>query len=336
MLLLAAVTLLPSLNARGQSAGAFSRMGFGARGIALGNALVADVSGSASPYYNPALAPFTSGQNLQVSVALLSFDRTLQFLQLAAPLQQRAGFAVGLIHAAVSNIDGRDAGGFHTADLSIDEYAGFLVFGIRLGGRVTGGIGLQMFRSDLSEGLKAVNSIGLDVGFTVKISEKTYLGLVLDDLLARYTWDTSGLNGSGGKTTTDRFPLRMRIGLMRSFLEERLRLFAEYESRVSVLEHVSSSVGFLGDEPVQFTDRTRLTFQENRFRFGAEYQILEQISVRGGLEQLGADALEGVRPATGFMIEQTVGMLKARFEYAFALESQASGMMHLLSLRLFL
>ena len=52
--------------------------------------------------------------------------------------------------------------------------------------------------------------------------------------------------------------------------------------------------------------------------------------------QLGDEVFGGVRPSAGFMIEQTVGELDARFEYAFSVESPASGTMHLLTLRLFL
>ena len=114
-----------------QYAGSFSRVGFGARGISLGNGLAGDARSGTTPYYNPAFAPLGVGQNIVASVASLSFDRSLQFLQLSAPLQKKAGFALGLIHASVSNIDGRDKSGFHTANLSVDEYAGFLAFGLK-------------------------------------------------------------------------------------------------------------------------------------------------------------------------------------------------------------
>jgi len=74
-----------SFEAMGQSAGAFSRIGFGARGIAMGNAVGADASGGTSPYYNPALATAIQRQNIDATVGLLSFDRSIQFLQLSSP-----------------------------------------------------------------------------------------------------------------------------------------------------------------------------------------------------------------------------------------------------------
>ena len=54
---LLATTLLPAQNAG--RAGAFARIGFGARGIGMGNAVTAVTSGDISTYYNPALSAFS-------------------------------------------------------------------------------------------------------------------------------------------------------------------------------------------------------------------------------------------------------------------------------------
>ena len=152
LLLIVVILALGAADVHAQSAGAFSRMGFGARGVAMSNALVADASGQASPYYNPALAPFIPQQSLDASAALMTLDRELQFLQFATPLRPRAGIAVGLIHASVSDIDGRDGSGYHTQNFSTDEYALFIAFGVRVSRRVTVGFGLQFFRADYFEG----------------------------------------------------------------------------------------------------------------------------------------------------------------------------------------
>ena len=233
-------------DVRAQAVGAFARMGFGARGVAMGNGLVADAFGDASPYYNPALAPFASRQNLAASAAFLSRDRELQFLQFAAPLRPRAGIALGLIHAGVSDIDGRDASGYHTENLSTDEFAFFLAFGTRLGGRATAGVGLQIFRADYLDELEPVVSIGLDLGLTVRVTEHLHLGLAADDLLARYSWDTSPIYDEEGRTTRDRFPSRLRLGGAYALMEGRVRLMAEVESRVASAETRTRQSGLSG------------------------------------------------------------------------------------------
>ncbi len=243
------LALMPVANAWGQSAGTFSRMGFGARGMALGNALAADVRGDASPYYNPALAPQATRQHIMASKAFMRFDRGMQFLQFATPIQPSAGLAVGLIHAGVSHIDGRDASGYHTQMYSTDEFAFFLAFGTHLGQRLSVGVGLQLFRTDLLDEIEPVHSIGIDVGVMVDVTDRLRLAFVVDDLLARYSWDTSGLYGAEGGTTSDRFPLRLRVGASYGMLGDRLQLLAEYESRFSDLEYRVRSMQRIGSVP---------------------------------------------------------------------------------------
>ncbi|KAB2846067.1 MAG: hypothetical protein F9K45_02655, partial [Melioribacteraceae bacterium] len=60
--------------------GAFSRMGFGARGMGMGNAMSAVKYGSIVSYYNPALSAFQEKNNFHTSYSFLSLDRSLNFL----------------------------------------------------------------------------------------------------------------------------------------------------------------------------------------------------------------------------------------------------------------
>ena len=323
-------------EARGQSAGAFSRMGFGARGMAMGNALVADAFADGAPYYNPALAPFAGGQSLEASAALLSLDRELQFLQFSTNLEPRAGIAGGLIHAGVSNIDGRDNSGYHTRDYSTDEFAFFLAFGTHLSSRLTAGVGLQLFRADYFDELEPVNSIGIDVGLTYRLLEDLQIGFAVDDLLARYSWDTSDLYGTAGSRTSDRFPVRLRLGGAYRLMEGRAQVTAEYESRITSSEHRVRTVEIVGDVPMENIDSEVLSVHSSRLRVGAEYRASGAFTLRGGVDRIGADALEGVTPSLGFMVEQPVGPLRARGEYAFVLEPYSAGSMHLITLRIFL
>lgn len=336
LLLIALVMALAAADASAQAAGAFARMGFGARGVAMSNALVADASGYASPYYNPALAPFIVGQSLDASAALMTLDRELQFLQFATPLRPRAGIAAGLIHAGVSDIDGRDGSGYHTGTFSTNEYALFIAFGVKMSQRATVGFGLQFFRADLFDDLSPVNSIGLDLGLSVGVTEALRLGVVVDDLLARYSWDTSDLLGSSGRTTSDRFPTRLRLGGSYHLLGRRLLLTAEYESRFTSAEVRTRDIRLIGDTPREVFESERLTVHDSRLRIGAEYQPMAAFAVRGGIGRLADSEFGGIRPSAGFMVEQALGSLLARAEYAFVLEPYALGTMHLITIRFFL
>ncbi len=242
------IVLSGAVVAHAQEAGVFARMGLDARALALGQALVADVEGAAA-YYNPALAVFTNQPALALSTALMALDRELQSAQLATRMPPRAGIAVVLRHAGVRNIDGRDASGYHTQTYSTDEYTLLVAFGTQVSDRLTLGLGLQFFRADLFEGLRPVQSIGLDVGVLYRVSETLHLGLAVDDLLARYTWNSADLYGpQQGSTTSDRFPVRVRLGASWTAPAGRLRLLGEYEASFTSVEVRRRRVQLAGRE----------------------------------------------------------------------------------------
>ena len=332
---IALMTLIPLAASSAQSAGVLARMGFGARGIAVGNALAGDASGLASPWYNPALAPYTIDQNLSLSAALMTQDRQLQFVELSTPLQPRAGIAAGLIHAGVRNIDLRDDSGYHTGTATTDDYAFFIAFGVRVNSRASVGIGLQLFRSDLHPDIEPVQTIGLDVGLSFQALPQLHLGIVLDDLLARYSWDTSTLY-SGGGTTSDIFPTRIRLGAAWESLDGQLQIMAEYESQFSRREIRESGVALAGLTLQEFSTRRELTLHSTGIRLGAEYQLVPILSVRGGLSRLEESHRGGPQPTAGFMVEQALGLLVARIEYTVLLEPWALGTMHIATIRFFL
>lgn len=315
--------------------GSFARNGFSARGIAMGNALVADLSGDASPYYNPALAPYQTGQSLSASAAFLSMDRELQFLQFATPIRPSAGIAVGLIHAGVNDIDGRDASGYHTQTLSTDEFALFLAFGNRFGDRLSAGTALKLYRADVLDVVEPTLTLGVDAGITYAVSPALHVGLVVGDLLARYSWDTSQAL-EGGRSTTDRFPVRIRIGGMVRLLDDRFHLTAEYESRFTTRQQRIRVPTTAGPSVSTAFETESLLLHGSRLRVGGAYRFVEVFTVRGGLNRIGAGDLEGLRPSAGFGVEQPLGNLDVRASYAVVLEPYVRDGMHLLSLQIFL
>ena len=333
--LLLAACLLAPLTAHAQYAGAFARYGFGARALSMGSALTADVFGGASPYHNPALAPDLPQQALDASAALMTFDRQLQHLQFAAPLQPRAGIAGGIVHAGVSDIDGRDASGYHTQDYATDEYLFFLTFGVRFSSRVTAGVGLRLYRSDLFDGVRPPTSLGLSVGLTAKLSERLALGVAADDLLAGYDWDTSDVLGEGAGGVSDAFPTRLRAGAAYSLAGGRGVVSAEVEAQLETAEirevrGIGTSVGF----PVVEVSREELRLSTVLLRVGGELWLAEPFALRAGYDRLGAGDFGEALPSAGFAIKQRFGDLDARVDYAAMLEPYGVGTMHSVTLHL--
>jgi hypothetical protein len=154
----------------------------------------------------------------------------------------------------------------------------------------------------------------------------------VEDLLARYNWETSGVFGEGGKTTRDEFPTSIRLGASYALLDGRAQIVAEYESAFSVLEHRRFEVVSVGGAPVELATSEELTRYDYRFRAGGEYLLSDAFGLRLGVDQIGDD-LDGVKPAAGFMIRQPIGELQVNFDYAFVIEPYAVGSLHFLTLR---
>ncbi len=313
--------------------GAFARLGFGARGMALGNALVADPSADVSPHYNPALLPSASGQRISASAALLSFDRELQFLEFTAPLGPTAGIGLSLTHAGVNDIDGRNADGARTETLSTDEFALSLAFGNRFADRVSVGTALTLYQSNLVPEVDPVRGFGIDIGVGVQATDRLHLAATVNDLLARYEWDASPI---GGGSHTDRFPLRVRLGASYTLLGERLRLLGEVESRYTTRERRGTGVLVTSTGPQQQTRTESFRRHDLRGRLGASFRAVEILSVRAGVDRVGVDGTSGLRPSAGFGVRQAIGDLDLRISYTATLEPYVRTVMNTGTVELFL
>ena len=341
-LALLAVIIASPAAAQGAGAGAFARMGMGARSLAL-PAQVADRSGYASPYLNPALAPFQPAQGVELSAGLLAFDRSWEAVQVAAPLEPVSGFAGGVVHGGVDNIDGRDASGYPTdgpnedGTLRADEYAFFATFGTQFSGRVSGGAGLRLYRTELFEGVDAPTAIGVSLGLSAQLSESVSAGLVVDDLFARYEYSSTG---SVSASATDYFPTRVRGGLAlgrgdRGDGQPRVTVAAEAELFVQRADALRpDGVDVIGTEPAPTTREVEVTLADVLGRLGAEIWLTDGFAARAGLDRIGAGDVQELRPSGGFGIEQRVGELDLRVDYAVVVEPYGAALMHLATVRL--
>jgi len=320
-------------TAQDTGTGAFTRLGFGARGMALGNALAADPSADASPHYNPALLPSASGQRVSASAALLSFDRELQFLEFATPLGPTAGIGLSFTHAGVSDIDGRNADGVHTETLSTDEFALSLSFGNRFADGVAVGTALTLYQSDLVPEVDPVRGFGVDLGVSVDATDRLRLAGTVHDLLAEYSWDASAV---GGSSHTDRFPVRVQLGASYGLLDERLRLLAEVESRYTERDRRVQDLLVTSTGPQQQARTESFLVHDLRGRVGASYQPVDILKVRAGLDRIGVDDASGLRPSAGFGVRQTVGDLDLRIHYTATLEPYVRTVMSTGTVELFL
>lgn len=307
LLLYICVASLAVASSSGQSAGsagAFARLGFGARGMGMGNAQSAVTSGAVSTYYNPALSPFAEQRTGMATFGILSFDRYLNFLSFTMPLPPHAGVSVGLINAGVRNIDGRDDDGFHTEDYSTSENQFYLSFANRVDEHVSLGVTIKLYYSKLFEDVKST-TVGFDAGLLVQLTDDLSAAAVLQDLNSKYRWDTKAIYGQSGKQSDDRFPNLRRIALA-------------YK--------LPQSLGIVDVELENSSEKT------NILRVGAEYFLAEQFTIRAGADRVEASSFAtGIKPTFGFTIKNPLSGWTPAVHYAYVVEGFAPHGMHIIT-----
>jgi hypothetical protein len=198
--------------------GSFTRMGFGSRGIAMGNAMTAVTTGDIVGYYNPAVSPFQDEHLINLSYSFLSFDRTLNFVSYTKnfkiPNQPEGGAGVTFswINEGVSNIDGRDADGFKIGDYSVSENQFLFAPAIRVSEKVSLGVGFKFYYSKLFTSVTST-SLGFDAGAIYIVNDKINVGFAARDIASKYQWNTNDIYGQNGTQTTDRFPTLYDFGV---------------------------------------------------------------------------------------------------------------------------
>ncbi len=300
--------------------GAFSRMGFGARGMGMGNALSAVTDGNLVSYYNPALSIFQENNSFQTSYSFLSLDRSLNFLNFTRKfdfysggdsdknkreLNSTAGISVGIINSGVSRIDGRDNAGNKTGDLSTSENQFFLGLANGFSKKLAIGIQLKFYYYHLYDQVSS-SAFGIDLGALYKLNEDWNISFVLTDLNSKYKWDTSPIYQQNGSTSDDKFPLLKKIGV--SYTNEKFGIIADAE-----FENSNGGTNIL--------------------RAGVEYNIFKDLFFRGGIDQFNLSNSDyPVNPSLGFSYFASVDNIKFGVDYAFVVEPYSSTDRHIVGI----
>lgn len=310
----------PKFTEINSKVGAFSRMGFGARGIGMGNAMSAVTTGNLVSYYNPALPSFQENNSFQSGYTFLSLDRSLNFLSFTRKFdfyskvnpkdtvpRATAGISFGIINAGVSGIDGRDNNGLSTGELSTSENQVFLSVSNRFSRKLSVGIAVKFYYYKLYEEITS-NGLGVDIGALYKVNDNWNISLMISDLNSEYDWDTSPIYQQQGLTSMDKFPVLNKIGL--SYYKPEIKLLA-------AIEFENSSAG------------------TNIIRLGAEYNIYDNLFLRGGFDQFNLSNIDaGIKPSLGFSYSKLLGDWLVGIDYAFMIEQYSSSDRHIIGVNI--
>ncbi len=311
----------PQTSKIASAPGSFSRMGFAARGIGMGNAMTSVTKGQLVSYYNPALVVFQEGNNANLGYTFLSMDRKLNFLNVGRSFKfykkdengkptdevhSTAGVSIGIINSGVGNIDGRDGSGLQTEIYSTSENQFFLSFGIKPSERVAIGLNAKMYYYSLFEKMSST-SLGFDFGMIVKITDDISVGAVISDLNSKYQWDSTPIYKEKGRSNTiDKFPLLKRVGAS-YMLPNNLGIVA--------VDFESSNYG------------------TNILKFGGEYNLLDYLKLRAGLDRLNLKNSDMIpKTSFGFQLNQSLWNLDFALNYAFVMEAYSPFDEHVISL----
>lgn len=331
-------TLMPVgtlLAQAGGFTGSFSRIGFGPRGMAMGNALTAVHHEGAYGYYNPALTAAPSDHiQLDFSSSAMRFDRQLHMVSAQFQLPPSAGISVALLNGRVGDIDGRTQSGYHTDTFSTNEYQVLTNFGIRFSETFWGGVGIKFNLSDFHSDVSSETSVGLDAGF-YKQAGPLGIGLTVQDLFAKTNYDTSNLFGNNvGGTRSNSYPTRIKLGGSYIYNPE-LLLSAEYEIQVLSSELKTAATSLVEGRPVTSNERTEVTTNTQIARIGARYHLHPRVTLRTGLvaQDMNNDNFN-LQPTAGFSLHLPFDQFSPTIDYAFVREPSNISTMHVFSIRL--
>ena len=310
----------PQFSEMGARVGAFSRMGFGARGIGMGNAMSAVITGELVSYYNPAVTAFQDNNSVHAGYSFLSIDRNLNFLSFTRRFdfyskkdssvenpkpRNSAGVSLGVINAGVDNIDGRDNNGLPTGELSTSENQFYIALANRFSEKLSIGITAKFYYYKLYKDINT-SSLGFDIGAIYRVNNEFTVSLAVVDINSKYKWDTSPVYDQNGVISEDKFPNLRKVGV--SYFNKNIGLLA-------ALEFENSSA------------------ETNILRAGVEYNIYEGLFLRGGIDQFNLSNTDWlVKPTVGFSFYKSFGNFILGVDYAFMIEQYSSADRHIIGL----
>lgn len=300
----------------GSYAGAFSRMGFSARGLAMSNSGVSDIFGDISGINNPALSSFQNEGKVDLGYTFLNLDRRLNFLgftkKFKLPKQDKGGAGITLawINAGVSDIDGRDNDTRQIGMFSTFENEFYFGTGFLLSEFVSVGVGFKLYYAKLFEEVTST-SFALDFGGVYKANDNLAFGISVKDIGAKYEWQTSQLYGSNGNTTEDKFPVLLDLGAT-YFLKKKNTIIS-----LALQQYFTKTEGDVENSSSENSNNTVV-------KLGFETLIVEQVKLRFGIDRVdfSADDFTGnLKPSAGFGIHKNFSTsINLGVDYSFQLE----------------
>jgi hypothetical protein len=260
----------------GGTAGAFARIGAGARARGMGNAFVAVAQGAAAVYFNAGALPYQTRREFSATTLKMALDRRLDYLAFSAPIHPKpagnkkpvnGGVGIGWLHASVGDIDSRDFDGNPLPMINMSSNQFLFGFGIefheKFGAGVTAKVVYETY-GKIGTDDKSVNGdgFGIDAAAFSRPIEHLTVGAQIKDIGTKTTWNTANY-WSQGTSKIDKWPAMYRVGAayerwgltgaldVESSAEKETKLHAgaEYLYPVSEKQSVAGRIGYDAGSP---------------------------------------------------------------------------------------
>lgn len=249
LLLLPATNIAQSLG----NAGAFMRLGIGARAGSMGDAYVAAASGPEAIYWNPAVLSLAPTWQVAFTQRRYSFDRNFTFAGATLPLGSAQALGLGWTGFRVSNIEARQ-GNTASPDalFANNENALALMWGYRLNDWLALGAGGKFVQQNLFN--ESATGYSATLGLLARLSPMLAFGAQWQDFVSNYRW-------SGGRE--ERFPHTLMLGMAMQITPRSL-ITLDYH---------------------RVTAQASAAQNQNLFRFGTEFRAFTAMPLRMGYTQ---------------------------------------------------
>ena len=252
--LLVSMIFLASLPAHtfgggGGYAGAYLRIGAGARPLGMGGAFTALADDATASYWNAAGLGQIEEPQIALMYSLMSMDRMLNLVTYAQPLGRIGTFSIGWLNYGVFDIDGRDMTGTPTENFSDSENAFSASFGKGLSSALFVGGSFKFLYHKLAS--QQATGYGFDIGAILKLGDSVRIGGKIQDIASKIKWNTES-------RLEEDFPTVMRFGISLAPKKTPIKISADIENNSK---------------------------QDAKYHIGAEYWIIPSIAARLGYDR---------------------------------------------------
>lgn len=222
----------------GGRAGAFLRIGIGARPMGMGGSFTAIANDVYATYWNPAGLAQLQTQEIGTMYGLMSLDRKFGFLGFALPVSEFLAFGINGINLRVEEIEQRDSAGNLLGHFVDAEYAFSFSAGISIKKKFYIGGNFKFLYHELAD--NAAKGIGFDAGVLVIPIRHFSIGMMVQDIGSSIKWNTESDH-------EDKLPMVIRGGIAIRLMNDRL-IFSTDLVNTGINESSSSTKFYEGIE----------------------------------------------------------------------------------------